>query len=176
MTKSINDIDINNIDLNLHKVAVPAGTILYRVVENGRDPLTPSGRECRFAKEPPEYTAAKYAEAYKRGRASFVGTGNICVAYDYYVAVQESYARSPVVYKMISNANIDAIDMDSICAAEGVPKPYITEDRDGVWHEFYGRKIKALRYESVKDNTQYNLVMFPDWIENFQSIFTIERM
>lgn len=177
MQKNLNDIDINKIDLNEHKIPIPAGTILYRVVEDGRDPLMPSGKECRFAKEPPQYPGPeKFALAYKQGRASFVGTGNICVAYGYCIAVQESDAKNPVVYKLTLNRCVDAIDMDSICAAGGVLKPYITEDREGIWHEFYGKNVKALRYESLKNSKEYNLVMFPDWIENFESIFTVERV
>lgn len=176
MSKKLNDIDVKNLDLSLHKILITSGTVLYRVVKEGRDPLTPSGKECRFAKEPPQYNPAKYAEAYKIGQASAVGTGATCFTFVYSVALQESYAENPVGYKVTLNTDIEAVDMDLVCAAEGVVKPYTTEDRDGIWHEFYGRKIKALRYESLKDNKQYNLVMFPDWIKDFKNIFTIERV
>ncbi len=178
MTKSLNDIDINKIDLNKHKIIIPKGTALYRVIEKGRDPLIPSGKECRFAKEPQQYTPEKYAEEYKQGHGALVGTGNICGSFCLEVAIKESggYVKNPVTYKITLKLDIEAVNMDSICVDEGIPKPYITEDREGVWHEFYGEKVKAIRYESLKDNANYNLVMFPDSIDDFANMFIVEEI
>lgn len=177
MQKSLGNININSLDLGRYSTVISAGTTFFRVVELGRDPLVPSGKESRFAKEPTQYPGPeKFASLYAQGSASVVGTGNICVAHNYYVAVQESDAKNPVGYKLTLNTQIDAVDMDSICSAEGVSKPYITEDRDGIWHEFYGKRVKALRYESLKNKGEYNLVLFPDWIPNFNSIFVVERI
>ncbi|MBI3316445.1 MAG: hypothetical protein HYZ85_00375 [Candidatus Omnitrophica bacterium] len=177
MHKNLSDIDIDKIDLNLHKMTMQAGTIFYRVVDDGIDPVIPSGLYSRFSSQPSQYPGPKeFASLYENGQAIGVGTASTCVTYKVHVALQESDAKNKVLWKLTLKTSIDAIDMDSICAAEGVPKPYINEDREGIWKKFYGKHIKALRYESFEDKNEYNAVMFPDWIEDFQNTFLKERV
>lgn len=109
-------------------------------------------------------------------RQTRVSSASTCVTYKAHVAFQESDAKNKVLWKLTLKTSVDAVDMDSICAAEGILKPYITEDQEGVWKQWYGMHIKALRYESLKDKNEYNVVMFPDWIENFKYMFSVELM
>jgi len=164
-------------DLSPHMIVIPMGTFFYRVVEEEQKPLIPTGKKSRFVSESTQYTNPEdFAKSYTEGRTIFTGTAATCVAYDWSVAYKESKATNKVICKLTLNANINAVDMDSICAAEEISKPYMIADHDGAWQHFYGKEVQAVHYESLEDKTRYNLTLFPDWIPNFKSLFTEEKI
>ncbi len=176
MNKKIDDINIDNIELDKHKIVIPSGTALYRAVPIGTDPLRPTGKASRFAKEPPSYTFEKYQAALENGTAILVGTGANYYCETISTAVMEvgGVLKDKEIYKITLKSNIEVVDMDSICKSEGVSKPH-TGDRTEIWHKFYGKKVNGLRYESSKNLDDYNLVIFPDWCKNFRDIVEVEK-
>ena len=148
-TKKIDDIDIDRVDLDKHKINISSGTELYRIVPKGVDPLKPTGEASRFAKEPSGYTFEKYQEALENGTAVLVGTGATYYCESMPIAILEvnNKLEDKDIWRVTLKSNIEVIDMDFICKAEGVPKPY-TAERTEIWHKFYGKKINGLRYES----------------------------
>ena len=79
------------------------------------------------------------------------------------------------LYKITPLFDIEVVDLDKICEAEGVKKPYMPEDHTPFFHLFYGKKINGLRYPSVKDQSKYNIIFFPDWFKEYRSAFKKEK-
>jgi len=176
--KTIDDINIDTIDLSKHLVTVHCGTKLYRIVHKGTDPLIPTGRESRFASQPPQYSPEVYKKALGMGTAISVGTGTSCFCESLATAKLEvgGHLQDKQAYEIILKSDITIVDMDSICRAEGINKPYITEERTEICHKFYGKKVKGLRYESSKNTKEYNIVIFPDWFPEFKSIVEVKKI
>lgn len=174
--KMIDDIGINKINLDKHKIKIPSGIELYRIVPKGADPLKPTGKASRFAKEPPGYTFKKYQAALENGTAIHVGTGATCYCEAIPTAILEvnNKLEDKDIWKITLKSDIELIDMDSICKAEGVSKPYAAE-RTEIWHNFYGKKVNGLRYESSKNPTDYNIVIFPDWFKKIKEVVDVEK-
>ena len=175
--KKIDDINLDNIDLNKHKVVIFSGTKLYRITLKGLDPLRPTGKANRFASEPPGYTFEKYQTALQNGTAIIAGTGSNCLCTTVHTARLEigPDQTNRETYMITLESDIEIVDMDSICEAEGISEPH-TGERTEIWHKFYGKKIKGLRYRSSKNPNDYNIVIFPDWFEEFNSIVKIENI
>ncbi len=172
MGKTVDDIDIDNMDLSKYKFIIPAGTKWYRTVLKGEDPFLPTGKASRFASEPPGFTVGGYRSALANGQTVTAGTGAdyFCEAIDTSVFEASGNLNDKDVYAVILKSDIELIDIDAICKAEGVSKPYMPEERTAVWHKFYGKKIKGLRVESAKDHSHYNIVIFPDWFLEFKKL------
>jgi hypothetical protein len=175
--KNIDDIDIDEVDLNKHKIKLPSGTVLYRIVLKGADPLKPTGKASRFAKEPPGYNFEEYQAALENGTAIHVGTGSTCFCESIPTAISEVNHKldDKDIWKITLKSSIELIDMDSICKELGVSKPY-TAERTEIWHKFYGKEVNGLRYESSKNPTDYNIVIFPDWFRGFRDIVVSEKL
>ncbi len=175
--KKIDDIDLDSIGLNKHKAVVLSGTKLYRIVLKGTNPLKPTGKANRFASEPPGYTFEKYQAALQNGTAIITGTGSTSLCTTVRTARLEigSDWINRETYMITLKSNIEIVDMDSICKAEGISKPYIS-DRTKIWHKFYGKKIKGLRYRSSKNPNDCNIVIFPDWFKEFNNIVKVENI
>lgn len=175
--KKVADIYLDAIDLDKHKITIPAGTKLYRIVSKGADPLKPTGKAARFAKEPAGYIFEKYQAALENGKAISIGTGASYFCESLPTAILEvgGNIENEDVYIVTLKSDIEIIDMDSICKSEGVTKPYITEERSEIWHKFYGKKVNGLRYESSKSPSDYNIVIFPDWFKEFKNIVVVEK-
>ncbi len=175
--KRVDEINLGAIDLDKHKITISAGTKLYRIVRKGADPLKPTGKASRFAKEPPGYSLEKYQEALEIGRAISVGTGASYFCEFLPTAISEvgGNIEGKDVYIMTLKSDIEIIDVDSICKAEGVNKPYISEERSEIWHKFYGKRVNGLRYESSKSPTDYNIVIFPDWFKEFKNVVIVKK-
>lgn len=176
-SKKVDEINLDTIDLDKHKITIPAGTKLYRICRKGANPLKPTGKASRFAKEPPSYTFEKYQAALENGKAISIGTGANYFCVSLPTAIQEvgGDTKDKEVYMITLKLDIEIIDMNSICKAEGISKPYITEERAGIWHKFYGKKVNGLRYESSKNPADYNVVIFPDWFKEFKNIVVVEK-
>jgi len=176
--KNLDDINLDSIDFNKHRITISRSTKLYRAVYKGADPLTPTGKKSRFATEPLGYTMESYQVAYERGVAVLAGTGTNCFCESLPAAILEAGGSldDKDVYELIIKLDFDVVDMDSVCKAEGVGKPYITAERKEIWHKFYGRRIKGLRFESSKDYKVYNIVIFPDWFKEFKDYVKIKRI
>lgn len=175
--KKTDDINVDELKLDLHRAIMPKGTVLYRIVPRGQDPLKPTGRACRFAKEPPHYTHEEYAAAVDLGTAALCGTGNLCFSPSIVTAQKEtgSDMDGRETYKITLQADISVVDIESICKAAKVEKPYITEEQTEFWHKFYGRGVNGLRYPSAKNYEDYNIVIFPDNFSDYQKIFLTEK-
>lgn len=175
--KKVDEINLDAIDLNKHKTTIPTGTMLYRIVAAGADPLKPTGKTSRFAKQPPGYTFERYQAALENGKAILVGTGANYFCESLPTAIQEvgGDVEGKDVYTIILKSDIEIIDMDSVCKAEGVSKPYISEERSAIWDKFYGKKVNGLRYESSKNYADYNIVIFPDWFKEFKNIVVVKK-
>lgn len=175
--KSVDDINVDELDLSLHRTAIPKGTVLYRITPRGKDPLKPTGKECRFAKEPPQYAPQKYEAAIDQGTAVLCGTGNVCFSLSLATVRKEvgKDLEGEETYKITLKSDIEVVDIDSICRAEGVGKPYITEERTEFWHRFYGRGVNGLRYPSAKNTEDYNIVIFPDNFPRYRDVFLAEK-
>lgn len=176
-SKEVDEINLDAIDLNKHKIIVPAGTMLYRIIPTGADPLKPTGKTSRFAKQPPGYIFERYQAALENGRAILVGTGANYFCESLPTAIQEvgGDVEGKDVYMITLKSSIEIIDMDSICKAEGISKPYISEERSEIWNKFYGKKVNGLRYESSKNPADYNIVIFPDWFKEFKNIVVVDK-
>lgn len=176
--KKIDDIDVDALDLDLYPVTVSSGTILYRSVPKGQDPLKPTGRACRFAKEPPHYTPEKYAAAIQLGTATLCGTGNICFSPSIATAKKETGDNMDgrEMYKITLQTDTSVVDIESVCKAEKIEKPYIFEEQTEFWHKFYGRGVNGLRYPSAKNYDDYNIVIFPDNFLDYRQIFLVEKI
>lgn len=162
--------------MNKHKIIIPAGTKLYRIVLKGTDPLKPTGKASRFAKEPPGYTIEKYQEAFEKGMSIPVGTGANCYCESLPTAILEvgGKVKNQDIYMITLKSDIEVVDMDSICRAEGISKP-ITKERNEIWHRFYGKKVRGLRFKSSKNPNDYNIIIFPDWFREFKDIVEVEK-
>ncbi len=177
MIKSVTDIDIKNMDLSPFMIAINSGACFYRAVRKDQHPLIATGVDSRFASEPEGFPGLfVFSDLYTKGQHSSTGTASTCVAYRKDVAVVESTAENKVLYKLTFHGSIYAVDMDLICAAVGIPKPYMTANHSGSWQEFYGKMVQAVHHESFKCKTHYCLNFFPDRIPNFKSLFTIEKV
>jgi hypothetical protein len=174
----IDDSNVDELNLDLHRVTVSRGTILYRIVSRGQNPLKPTGRACRFAKEPPHYTHEKYAAAVDLGTAILCGTGNLCFSPSVVTAQRETGSNmdGKEMYKITLQADISVVDIESICEAEKVAKPYIPEEQTELWHKFYGRGVNGLRYPSAKNHNDYNIVIFPDHFSDYRKVFLAEKL
>ena len=175
--KKIDDIDLDSVDLSKHTKVIPSGTKLYRIVLKGIDPLKPTGKENRFASEPPGYTFEKYQAALQDDIAIITGTGSTSLCTTVRTARLEigSDWVNRETYKITLISDIEIVDMDSICEAERIYERH-TGERTGIWHEFYGKKIKGLRYRSSKNPDDYNIVIFPDWFKEFHNIVKVEKI
>lgn len=177
--KTINDINLDNINLNEHITTIPAGSEWYRIVGTGQDPLKPTGRASRFATEPPQYTPEKYRTTLDMGLSAIaIGTGANCFCETLPTAFLEAGGNvgNRDVYKITLKSKIKVVDMDSICKTEGISKPYITNERTEIWHKFYGKEVKGLRFESSKNPKDYNIVIFSDWFPEFKDIIKVEKI
>ncbi len=176
--KRVEDIDVDTIDLAKHEVTIYAGTKLYRIVPKGIDPLKPTGKASRFAKELPGYSREKYALAYNLGHAVLFGTSAVCLSFTPATALLEIGGNNAAsdTFEIILKEDIKIINMDSICEAENVSKPYITDERSEVWHQFYGRGVTGLKHESAKNPKDYNLVVFPDNFPKFLKIVIVKKL
>jgi hypothetical protein len=175
--KTIDDIDVSSLDLSKHILILPAGSIWYRIVDKGQDPLEPTGKAGRFSKEPPHYTPTLYKIVRRIfGNASLVGTGSTCLCTAIATAQLEvgGSLEGKSVYRITLLSDIEIIDIDSICKSEGIDQPYITEERSEFWHRFYGRKVRGLHHQSAKNLKDYNLVIFQDWFPKFKSVIKKE--
>ena len=116
-SKKVDEINLDTIDLNKHKTIISTGTILYRIVPTGADPLKPTSKTSRFAKQPPGYTFERYQAALENGKAILVGTGANYFCESLPTAIQEvgGNAEDKDVYTITLKSDIEIIDMDSIC-------------------------------------------------------------
>ena len=176
--KTVDDINVDQLNLNLYRVVALRETVLYRIVPEGQDPFKPTGRECRFAKQPPHYTPEKYTAAIELGIAALCGTGNLCFSPSVVTAQKKAGNNMDgrEMYKVTLQADISVVDIDSICKAENVEEPYITEEQTEFWHKFYGRGVNGLRYPSAKEHDDYNIVIFPDNFSGYRNIFLAEKV
>jgi len=80
------------------------------------------------------------------------------------------------LYKIILKSNIEVVDLDSICKAEGINKPYMPKDHTPFFHKLYGKHIKAFSFESAQNSNDYNLVLYNDWFKEFPQLVETELM
>lgn len=174
----LDDINLDKIDLNQHKKIILAGSVWYRLVHKGTDPLKPTGKASRFACEPPGYSLEKYSKAFDEGIAISAGTGSTYFCEVINVARAEvSNPEKRDAYKVTLKSDIEVIDIDHICIAEGVGKPYISEVRHPIFHQFYGKNgVMGVYLESAKDYKFHNLVIFIDKFPKFRDMVYIERI
>jgi len=176
--KSVDDIKLDQIDFKKHMITMRSGEEWYRVVRKGDDPLLPTGKPNRFVSTPSNFDIIEFQNKFRLGdpTASLLGTASTIACKTTEIALLESHLNllGADVYKITFKSNVELVDMDSICKAEGVNKPY-TKGRTEIWQKFYGKKIKGLRYESSKDFSVYNIVIFRDWFKDFESVVKVEK-
>ncbi len=178
MKKTIDDINLDQVDLSKHLKIIKAGSVWYRIVDKGRDPLIPTGIKSRFSKEPPGFSPEKYKIAWDAGCSIHIGTGSTCFCQSINTAKKETGENlgGKEIYRITLTYDIEVVDIDSICKAEEISKPYITEERKEFWHNFYGKKVKGLIHESSKNPRDYNLVIFQDLFQTFKELVAVEKV
>ncbi len=165
-------LNFDKIDFTKHKITIGPGTKLYRSVPPGAYPLKPTGREMRFVTEPPGFEPASYVPGVVA-----MGTGALCFSFSLGVSRLETKEKEiKDEYEITLNSDIEVHDLDSICEEQGVKKPYMSYLKEGDFTEFYGKRIKSLRYESKQDPQGYNVVIFHDWFPEFTSLVSLKKL
>ncbi len=173
--KKFDDVSFDSIALSKHMVVISAGSEWYRIVGIGQNPLEPTGKASRFAKEPPQYSPEVYREAWKNGFSSLVGTSSTCFCQTVETARVEvgGDMLGKQIFKIKVLSDFEVVNVDSICKAENVAEPYINDDRTEFWHKFYGKKVKGLRFRSSKKYSDFNIVIFQDWFSDFDKFVDV---
>jgi len=167
----LENIELDKIVLNQHKILSPRGAIWHRAVYPGWPPLEPTGRESRFVSEPPGFNPSKYAQGLT------AGTGATCYSFTLETSFKEtSEMTEKDVYRVTLLKDIELVDLDSICKKQGIAKPYMPEERTDFFDQFYGKHIKGLRFESAKHPSGYNVVIFNDWFKDFPKYVVAQKL
>lgn len=167
------DIETNKSDFTKHKFTFRKGTIWFRFVYPGNNPIIPTGLETRFVSQSPDFIFGLHRPTEFIGSTcSTAATGYLQT---YSLAFKEAdNADIKDQYKITLLEDIELTDMDSICKARRVPKPYMTKDWHPVFDLFYGQQIKGLRCESAEDQSDYTFVIYHKWFPEFEKIIKTE--
>lgn len=169
--KKLEDIDLDKVDFDKYKITVYAGSKFYRIVHQGTDPLAPTGRWSRFVSQPMGFDPSKVRIGTQ------AHTGATCYSNTPITACLEvGDLTGREMYQITLKSDIEAVDLDSICMAEGISKPYMPKDHTPFFHKLYGKHIKAFRFESAQNSNDYNVVIYNDWFKEFPNLVDKELM
>lgn len=165
-------LNFDQIDFMKCKVLLAAGTKLHRSVMRGSDPLKPTGRESRFVTEPPGFDPASYVPGVVA-----MGTGALCLSFSLDTSRSETKRlEKRDEYEVTLTRSLELYDLNCICKEQGIDKPYMNRLKEKDFTEFYGRRIKGLRYESKQSPSQYNVVIFHDWFPEFDKGVSVKKL
>ena len=169
----ISDLNLSNIDINKHKIIIPLGTKIYKFTPKEKDPLKPTGKESRFVSEPEGFSMEKYSREWDGGNAMCAGTGGCYFSETISLAALEAgNTENKYAYEITLKSDTELIDLDSIANAEGLGKPYISDQWLPIYDEFYGKcdeKCIGVYCESVKNPKLHNFVLFLDKSPEFRN-------
>ena len=171
--KTIASLDLATVNLSDKQFIrmLPNGTELFRIVLENQGPFKPTGIATAWASEPPSFDAQGYAEGL------CAGTGATYFARSRSTAEKEvEDLKGKVIWKITVQRAIELPDLDEVCRAQGISKPYMTETREPLLHQFYGKRIKGLICESRKDENGYTVVIFNDWFPDFPGYVQREKV
>lgn len=171
--KTVDDIDLNKVDFAKHKLTFHSGTVLYRIVHAGTDPLQPTGRYSRFVTEPMGFEPSKVLLRVP----GYAHTGAACYSPCLVTACLEARdLKNKDIYKITLKSDIEINDLDSICLTENVSKPYMPKEWTDFFDSLYGYHLKGLRFESAQNSYEYSIVIYHDWFKEFPSIVDKQLM